>query len=732
LIPRAIINNYSNYYVNAPIELTIKYNSIPILVDTNYVTIFENVAGMVYFPEWTPPQTGVYEAVFRAIFPYDLNRSNDVLTKQFIVTSPTINISLTSIKSPSDTVQTGRTIYPRVRIRNNGNVPFTGSVTADISYNATKEIIYSSTAYITIPLMPNEERTVIFDPCNQITNPGSYFISSEVSAINDIDTTDNRIGQNFIASQTLYRDVGVARVSEPAGNKPMGFLPTQAIIHNFGNTDEEFTARIKIYPRNQAIPVYIGEVTVWLPKRTSQIIYFPNWAANIGTYTVRCTVSLDGDQVIANNYRDTTIVVSEIQDYGWSVLAPMSQSYRVKDGGALTYVPEKGAYALIGNRTNLFYYYNPESNTWTQKANLPSGLVAGKGASLCNDGQNTIYAIVGNKTYKFLAYNIATNNWQELPEVPRRAPNSKKEVKIAGGAGLAYVQTDHGSYVYLVKGNNTTQFFRYNIATGTWDTLLTQIPLGPTGKLKIKDGSAITTDGQYFIYLLKGGNTGEFYLYNVTSDTWISLAEIPTVEPYHTKVDKGAALAYMVTNFAPYVYALKGNSYEFWKYDIQNNRWINRTQDNIINSPYNTKKVGAGAALAAADGIIYALKGNNTPDFFKYKPNPNLNDDDVPSLYTLKAITTEKTTELNLVSLKLNSNFGRNALIINYLTSVNTPLTVKLYTITGQLALVKSYDLEPTNNGALLVNLPKLPSGIYFLKLETENNSLVKKVVIQQ
>ncbi|MEO0132127.1 MAG: choice-of-anchor J domain-containing protein [candidate division WOR-3 bacterium] len=729
-IPRAVINNYSNYYINTPVELVIKYAGVPIWTDTNYVTVFDSVSGMVFFPEWQPPQTGTYEITFRTIFPYDLNPNNDEISKVFVVTSPTINISLVSIKSPTDTVQAGRTIYPRVRVKNNGNVPFTGSVTTDITNSTTKDIIYSSTAYISIPLMPNEERTIVFDPCNQITDPGEYYISSEVSVGGDIDTTDNRIGLSFRAFQNVYRDVGVARISEPTGRKSIGFLPTQVVIHNFGNTTEEFIVQLKIYPRNQSFPVYVSEATVELPRRTSQIIYFPNWAANTGTYTVRCTVLLDGDQQVSNNHRDTTVTVTEVQDYGWSSLAPISQTYRVKDGGALTYVPQKGIYAFVGNKTNLFYHYNIENNTWTPKRSLPNGLFVGNGASLCNDGENNIYAIVGNKTTKFLMYNIARDTWNELQDVPLRAPNSKKEVKIAGGAGLAYVKSENGDYVYLVKGNNTTQFFRYKIAADTWDTLVAQIPLGPTGKAKVKDGSAITTDGQYFIYLVKGGTVSEFYLYNVSSDTWINLDGIPTTFPNAKKIGKGTALAYTITNFVPQIYALKGNSYEFWRYNIQTNSW--RACDNIINSPAYNKKVGAGAALTAVDGTIYALKGNNTPDFFKYKPNPNMNDENILSLHTQKAITTEKTTELGQVSLNLNSNIVSTTLKINYTTTTATSLITKLYTINGQLVASFSSELTPANNSVLTINLPKLPAGIYFVKLDADNKALTEKVIIKK
>jgi hypothetical protein len=723
-IPRAIIDNYSNYVINTPVELTISYGGVAIYSDTNYVTIFDSVQGMVFFPAWLPPQTGRYEIKFRTIFPYDLVPNNNEISKEFYVKQPAINISLTSIKSPSDTVQAGRRIYPRVRIKNNGNVPFTGSVSAEITSGSSKDVIYNSTVYISVPLMPDEERNLTFAECI-LNDPGTYFLGAEVPVFDDLDTTDNQISMGFRVQQNVYRDLGIYRVSEPAGNKPIGFLPTQVIVHNYGNTHEEASLLLKIYRRNRTIPTYESEtLSVDLSKNESQILYFANWAADTGTYIVRCTLLLE-DNNSNNNYRDTIVTVQAPSNYGWSALAPISSNYLVKDGGALTYLPNKGIYALIGNRTKLFFSYDIQSNTWTRKQDLP--YPAGKGAALCSDGESKIYAIVGNKTYKFLIYDIETNSWSELSDVPARAPNERKEKPISAGAGLTFVRAPNGNFVYFVKGNNTTHFFRFNVATNTWDTLLTQIPLGPTGRAKIGDGSSITTDGQYFVYLLKN-KIGEFFAYDVTSDSWMQLTPITIAAPYKN-VGKGAAIVYNVDNLYPRIYALKGNSYEFWCYDIITDRWV-KVQD-ITNTPFYQKKVGAGGALTSADGVIYALKGNNTPDFFRYKPDPNATYETRQSYTDLSLMTTTNEKLSATSHIRLNTNIIRNSLHINYQLENASSITLKIYNNSG--ALVKSINYEINSpTGTIAVPISKMPAGVYFLKMETEDYSSFSKIIIQR
>lgn len=70
------------------------------------------------------------------------------------------------------------------------------------------------------------------------------------------------------------------------------------------------------------------------------------------------------------------------------------------------------------------------------------------------------------------------------------------------------------------------------------------------------------------------------------------------------------------------IYALKGNNTrEFYAYNPVNSLWSAR--ESIGLAPQSNKKVKKGAALCFGDTLIYALKGNSTSEFWVYSPRTN-------------------------------------------------------------------------------------------------------------
>jgi N-acetylneuraminic acid mutarotase len=119
--------------------------------------------------------------------------------------------------------------------------------------------------------------------------------------------------------------------------------------------------------------------------------------------------------------------------------------------------PLNGGYAL--SRT--LFVYNPASDTWAKKANMP--VDATRGAQGVIDGR--LYVHVGSATpgdRVFFRYNPATDTWAD-----RAAPPTQH---IRGGAGVI-----NGKF-YLVGGEGgpdllpTRTLSVYNPATNTWTT----------------------------------------------------------------------------------------------------------------------------------------------------------------------------------------------------------------------------------------------------------------------
>ena len=171
-------------------------------------------------------------------------------------------------------------------------------------------------------------------------------------------------------------------------------------------------------------------------------------------------------------------------------------------------------------------------------------------------GTKYIFATLGNSN-RFRRYAIGGNTWSIMFNTPA---NVKK-----GGA-----LTTDGTYIYALQGDTKTGFWRCNATTdnvagacsgasGSW-TVLAPIPLG------VGWGGSLTRIGNY-IYAMRGNNTQNFYRYEISTNTWTSRAATPL------KVQDGGAL----TNDGTYVYAFQGKTNGFWRYDPATNTWASKT-----------------------------------------------------------------------------------------------------------------------------------------------------------
>jgi len=84
-----------------------------------------------------------------------------------------------------------------------------------------------------------------------------------------------------------------------------------------------------------------------------------------------------------------------------------------------------------------------------------------------------------------------------------------------GGSGAWY----DGS-VYALKGGNTCQFFLYDVTGDTWGELDTMPSFGSTAKKKkVKAGGDIASFGNGVFFALKGNKTNEFWRYVIPADS---------------------------------------------------------------------------------------------------------------------------------------------------------------------------------------------------------------------
>ncbi len=136
------------------------------------------------------------------------------------------------------------------------------------------------------------------------------------------------------------------------------------------------------------------------------------------------------------------------------------------------------------------------------------------------------------------------------------------------------------------------------------------VPAG-AGKKKVKWGGALAVALDGRIYALRGNSTCQFFSYNPMSDTWSELESIPRLGSTGKKkgVKKGGALVWAGGD----LYAIKGNkSLEFWRYR-PGQGWSEKRPVPSINGV-----ITDGAGLAWAGSCVYLLKGSQTHGCFSY------------------------------------------------------------------------------------------------------------------
>ncbi|MFO7651816.1 MAG: hypothetical protein R6X13_10815 [bacterium] len=250
---------------------------------------------------------------------------------------------------------------------------------------------------------------------------------------------------------------------------------------------------------------------------------------------------------------------------------------------------------------------------WQEMAPVPvtpSGLPVHSGGCLTTAriGDTTfVFAAKGNSTTDFYRYNPTSNRWVVLWSVPLGAENRP----VDDGACMCF---DGERYIYLVKGNYSLGFHRYDIVTDSW-TQLADIPLGLSGE-PVTGGTDVCFVAQGdsgWVYLLKG-NRCEFYRYSVNQYAWHSLADAPA----------GAAAYWREGSWLVYdndrrILAHKSYYHEFYLYDLDALAWQQAGPGMpLVGSSGRIVRSDDGSSAAYWNGAIYALKGNGSGEFWRY------------------------------------------------------------------------------------------------------------------
>ena len=249
-------------------------------------------------------------------------------------------------------------------------------------------------------------------------------------------------------------------------------------------------------------------------------------------------------------------------------------------------------YATRGQSDKAFWRYDTVNNIWENLSDLPHPAYLGADMSYVS-ATGDIYMIFGGYSLKYYKYSIANQTWTRLTDL-LDAPYS--------GASLENDGTD----IYFARGNTSTDFYKYDVATDQW---LNRAPV--TGTIGV--GGDLMNGQNGFLYAIRGTPGVQMYLYNMSTNVWSTGTSIPTAPA-------GEQHAVFANN---YIYVLRsGSTNTFYRYSVAATTWLSMTGTNEF-APMTTNY--SSLSYSSTENKIYALRGLNTTDMWKFDPTLGTN-----------------------------------------------------------------------------------------------------------
>jgi len=614
----------------------------------------------VTFPDWTAGSRGSYPVHCSTELGGDMVASNNL--KACTVQVRVRDVACAYSAAPSGTVDSGMAVTPACTVYNHGT-------TAE-AYEVRMKVgaFYNMTAAVTAHA-PGTAAWVTF-PVWNVTEIGTHAVACSTELNGDMVEDNNRQTGTVDVRRPPLHDVGCVALLAPVGAIDSGASVVPACtVYNYGNSTEDYSVRMKVggtYDRTV-------DVTGHAPG-TRRCVTFPPWTAGPrGGYAVSCSTELTGDGASDNDRAAGSVTVQVTDAAAAAILAPsgvvprdqlvlprvrlrnpgsvaagLSVRFTITGASPVYDTTETGitlaagesldygftrawtatpagsytaqAYTILagdqvpGNDTARGGFMVPADVAgWQERQPVPDAPSARQvkdgGWLACDIGTGFVYAAKGNKTPDFYGYDPAGDSWRRLAPIPD-GREAKKPSK--GAVGCA----DGFGTVYATKGNNTQGFYKYDAEKDSWHHL-TDVPLGTTRK-KVKGGTDIAfvpgTKGPDNVYLLKGYKN-EFWRYNPGTDSWFELAPAPAL-----KWDKGSWLV-LGPEPEPRLYAHQARYHGMFAYDVGSGSWGTPLHGMpFIGRSGRTRKSKDGGSGAWLGGSVYALKGGNTQEFWRYSP----------------------------------------------------------------------------------------------------------------
>lgn len=340
-------------------------------------------------------------------------------------------------------------------------------------------------------------------------------------------------------------------------------------------------------------------------------------------------------------------------------------------GSGTTYYTNGCTSNSDGCYTDDFYQYNPTTDIWSVKANLPTKFVFGVGTSYNGKG----YAGTGEayassaapryRTFFWYEYNPLTNIWISKQ-------NFLNNSGIFGNFALENLSNSSisviGDDIYLFGGYDDIKFnklkdnvYKYNVPTDNWLVVNNDLGQNRTESTGFYLNNKIYVGGGH-----DDEGLNDFWEYDVATNDWTQKANLPSNHCQRTCVEINGK-GYFVGGYGGSVNNTLADANakytdELLEYDPTTNIFTPK-------APFPYGKRG-GMTSFAYNGNLYAGLGNNfngqpTSNFYRYHPTNNSWD----------ILANAPFTGNNLSSFSIGN--------IGYIISFNPQLVAKLNLDTG-------------------------------------------------
>jgi hypothetical protein len=204
---------------------------------------------------------------------------------------------------------------------------------------------------------------------------------------------------------------------------------------------------------------------------------------------------------------------------------------------------------------------------------------------------------------------------QTAPET--LGPLAPAPAPVSAGAGIATAIGLVGApedSVFALRGGGTSEFWHYSISQNEWTTLPdTPAPVGDGGGIIEVASFTLCQPGRFFIAALGGGNTRDFWVFNINENRWCEGPDTP--DP----VGPGGAIAQLQR--IGRIYALRGNgTTDFWSFDHSEWRKLASTP-----GPVNAGGglVGINYRTRSQRDELFALQGGGSTAVWRYDVDTN-------------------------------------------------------------------------------------------------------------